>query len=126
VQLKETGIILGVTPHITNNRQVLLNLHAENSNAEIASSDVGFVFNKQRADNQLLVGDGETAVIGGLTVTSVSRNRSGIPFLSQLPIVGFLFGRTSKSETKQDLLILVTPHILDEGEQPGADRPGSR
>jgi type IV pilus assembly protein PilQ len=126
VQLKETGIILGVTPHITNNRQVLLNLHAENSNAELGASDVGYIFNKQRADNQLLVGDGETAVIGGLTVTSVSRIRTGIPFFSQLPVIGFLFGRTTKSETKQDLLILVTPHILDEGEQPASERPGSR
>ncbi|CAA9475121.1 MAG: hypothetical protein AVDCRST_MAG38-1606, partial [uncultured Solirubrobacteraceae bacterium] len=123
VQLKEIGIILGVTPHITNNRQVLLNLHAENSNAEVASSDVGYIFNKQRADNQLLVGDGETAVIGGLTVTSVSRIRTGIPFLSTLPGIGFLFGRTTKSETKQDLLILVTPHILDEGEQPSGSGP---
>jgi type IV pilus assembly protein PilQ len=87
---------------------------------------VGYIFNKQRADNQLLVGDGETAVIGGLTVTSVSRIRTGIPFFSNLPGIGFLFGRTTKSETKQDLLILVTPHILDEGEQPSADRPGSR
>ncbi|MDQ6689561.1 MAG: AMIN domain-containing protein, partial [Gemmatimonadota bacterium] len=72
VQMKQVGIILTVTPHITNNRQILLLLHAENSDAQIASSDVGFVFNKQSGDTQLLVGDGETAVIGGLTVTQTS------------------------------------------------------
>ena len=123
MQLKETGIILGVTPHITNNRQVLLNLHAENSNAEIASSDVGYIFNKQRADNQLLVGDGETAVIGGLTVTSVTQSKVGIPLLVDLPFIGKLFGETRTEEDKNDLLILVTPHIVDEGEKLGA--PGS-
>ncbi|MEO5903595.1 MAG: secretin N-terminal domain-containing protein [Gemmatimonadaceae bacterium] len=117
VQLKEVGIILTVTPHITNNRQILLKLHAENSDAQLASSDVGFIFGKQRADNQLLVGDGETAVIGGLTVTQVTSSKSGIPLLVDLPIVGRLFGTTRKSEEKRDLLILVTPHIIDEGER---------
>ncbi len=117
VQLKEVGIILSVTPHITNNRQILLKLHAENSDAQLASSDVGFIFGKQRADNQLLVGDGETAVIGGLTVTQVTSSKSGIPLLVDLPLIGRLFGTTRKSEEKRDLLILVTPHIIDEGER---------
>ena len=117
VQLKEVGIILSVTPHITNNRQILLKLHAENSDAQLASSDVGFIFGKQRADNQLLVGDGETAVIGGLTVTQVTSSKSGIPLLVDLPIIGRLFGVTRTSEQKRDLLILVTPHIIDEGDR---------
>jgi type IV pilus assembly protein PilQ len=117
VQLKEVGIILSVTPHITNNRQILLNLHAENSDAQLASSDVGFIFGKQRADNQLLVADGETAVIGGLTVTQVTSSKSGIPLLVDLPLIGRLFGVTRTSEQKRDLLILVTPHIIDEGER---------
>ena len=117
VQLKEVGIILSVTPHITNNRHILLDLHAENSDAQLASSDVGFIFGKQRADNQLLVKDGETAVIGGLTVTQVTSSKSGIPLLVDLPIIGRLFGTTRTSEQKRDLLILVTPHIIDEGER---------
>ncbi|MDO8500813.1 MAG: AMIN domain-containing protein [Gemmatimonadaceae bacterium] len=117
VQLKEVGIILSVTPHVTNNRQILLKLHAENSDAQLASSDVGFIFGKQRADNQLLVADGETAVIGGLTVTQVTSSKSGIPFLVDLPLIGRLFGVTRTSEQKRDLLILVTPHIIDEGER---------
>ena len=117
VQLKEVGIILSVTPHITNNRQILLKLHAENSDAQLASSDVGFIFGKQRADNQLLVGDGETAVIGGLTVTQVTSSKSGIPLLVDLPFIGRLFGVTRTSEQKRDLLILVTPHIIDDGDR---------
>jgi type IV pilus assembly protein PilQ len=127
VQLKEVGIILSVTPHITNNRQILLKLHAENSDAQLASSDVGFIFGKQRADNQLLVGDGETAVIGGLTVTQVTSSKSGIPLLVDLPIIGRLFGVTRTSEQKRDLLILVTPHIIDDGDRTLTRAPaGSR
>ncbi|CAN5166076.1 hypothetical protein BH23GEM2_BH23GEM2_03370 [soil metagenome] len=117
VQLKEVGIILSVVPQVTNNRQILLTVHAENSDAQLASSDVGFIFGKQRADNQMLVNDGETAVIGGLTVTQVTQAKSGIPLLVDLPFVGRLFGQTRTSEEKRDLLILITPHIVDEGER---------
>ena len=121
VEMKQVGIILTVTPHITNNRQILLLLHAENSDAQIASSDVGFIFGKQAGDTQLLVGDGETAVIGGLTVTQTTQSKSGIPLLVDLPIIGRLFGSTRTSDEKRDLLILVTPHIIDDG----APLPGS-
>lgn len=116
VNFKETGIILSVTPHITNNRHILMTLHSERSNLQAAASDLGYTFQKQRADNQLLVADGETAVIGGLTVTEVTVSKVGIPILVDLPLIGKLFGQTTTREEKRDLLILVTPHIIDEGE----------
>ena len=116
VQFKETGIRLTVTPHVTNNRQILMQLHTERSALQLlAEADLGFIFQKQKADNQLLVNDGETAVIGGLTVTEVNKSRSGIPLLSGLPIVGRLFSNTTESERRRDLIILVTPRITDDG-----------
>ncbi len=116
VQFKETGIRLTVTPHVTNNRQILMQLHTERSAIQpLAAADLGFIFQKQKADNQLLVNDGETAVIGGLTVTSVTKNRSGIPLLSGLPIVGKLFSFSEDRENRRDLIILVTPRITDDG-----------
>jgi type IV pilus assembly protein PilQ len=116
VQFKETGIRLTVTPHVTNNRQVLMQLHTERSAIKLlAAADLGFVFAKQKADNQLLVNDGETAVIGGLTVTEVSRVKSGIPLLGSLPILGKLFSNTTDTESRRDLIILVTPRITDDG-----------
>lgn len=107
-----TGITLTVTPHVTNNGRVLMTLHAENSSIQAAPSDVGFTFQTQEATNQLLVSDGETAVIGGLTVTSVTTSKTGIPFLVDLPIVGKIFGFSNRDERRRDLLILVTPHII--------------
>jgi type II secretory pathway component GspD/PulD (secretin) len=116
VQFKETGIRLTVTPHVTNNRQVLMQLHTERSAVKpLAAADLGFVFSKQKADNQLLVNDGETAVIGGLTVTEITKSRSGIPLLGSLPIIGNLFSRHSDAENRRDLIILVTPRITDDG-----------
>ncbi|MBI3082369.1 MAG: type II and III secretion system protein, partial [Gemmatimonadetes bacterium] len=120
VKLEETGIILRVTPHVTGNK-VLLDIHAERSNIALAPSDIGFTFQTQEAENQILVNDGETAVIGGRTVTQVTVSKSGIPFLVDLPILGRIFGFTSRREIRRDLLVLVTPHIVDD--LPGASPP---
>ncbi|HET8713247.1 MAG TPA: AMIN domain-containing protein [Gemmatimonadales bacterium] len=114
VQFQQTGINLRVTPHVTANRQILMEVHAERSNVQPAAVDIGFTFQTQQADNQILVSDGETAVIGGLTVSEVTVTKSGIPFLVDLPILGKLFGFTSQREQRRDLLILITPHIIDD------------
>ncbi len=113
IQLVETGIRLEVTPHVTANRQVLLDIRAENSSVNVAETDLGVAFGTREATSQILVNDGQTAVIGGLTQTSVTQSKSGIPYLVDLPIIGNLFGVTRRREVRQDLLILVTPHVLD-------------
>jgi len=114
VSMKETGIRLTVTPHVTHNRNVLLDLKTERSAIQVvAEADIGFNFSKQTATNKLLVDDGETAVIGGLTLTQVDRTRTGIPFLMNLPGIGGLFGFNRINERRRDLIILVTPRIID-------------
>ncbi len=85
VDYQETGIKLQVTPHITFDRYIVIDLHAERSGVAVAPGDIGF-----------------------------TESESGIPILMDLPLVGPLFRTTRSNETKQDLLILVTPHIVDE------------
>jgi len=114
VTFEQTGINLKVTPHVTSNRQVLMDVHAERSSVQTAPVDIGFTFQTQQAETQLLVGDGETAVIAGLTVTEVVVDKTGIPFLADLPILGKLFGFSSQTENRRDLIILITPHIIDD------------
>ena len=113
-ELVETGIRLRVTPTITADRRVLMQLHAERSAAVAAAGDIGVSFQTQQGDTRLMVRDGETAVIGGLTVTEVTNTRAGIPFLMDIPYVGALFRTSRKQEQKRDLLIMVTPHIVEE------------
>jgi type II secretory pathway component GspD/PulD (secretin) len=112
----QTGVTLRVTPSVTNNGQIMMRV-------ETVNSDVNFTNNGTLIDNnsnktELLVGDGETVVIAGLTQTSVRVTKSGIPLLVDLPLIGRLFGYTSRQEQRRDLLILITPHIIDEGQQP--------
>jgi type IV pilus assembly protein PilQ len=123
VQFQQTGVILTVTPQITNNRQIQMRVHVENSDVQFEANDVGAVFPKQSVDNEVLIADGETAVMGGLTQSAIRYTKTGIPFLVDLPVIGRLFGVTNRQETKRDLLILITPHIIDEGESPASGRP---
>jgi type IV pilus assembly protein PilQ len=113
-QLVETGIRLRVTPHITADRRILMQLRAERSSAQLAATDIGVIFQTQEGTTRLLVNDGETAVIGGLTVSELTQTRAGIPFLMDIPYLGALFRTTRSREQKRDLLIMVTPHIVDD------------
>ena len=111
---RRSGIILKSRPHITNDGQILMQLHAEQSQLQNVGGDLGYNFFKRAADTKLLVSDGETAVIGGLTETTVTKTRNAIPILGELPLIGNLFSQTNSQDEKQDLLILITPHVLHE------------
>ncbi len=113
VEIQETGIVFEVTPHVTEGGHVLLDLHAERSFAEFtpAASDAGVIFHTQEASSRVLVRDGETVVIGGLTVTEEIESRSGIPLLMRIPVVGALFRVDRRQKIQRDLVILVTPYI---------------
>lgn len=116
VQFRETGIILKVTPHITSNRQIRMKMEAEQSELRIVGGDLGFIIDKRNAQTQLLVNDGETAVIAGLVQTQIVKNKSGIPFLSDLPLIGRFFSQSDSREEKKDLLIMITPTIINDGD----------
>lgn len=120
-ELVETGIILTVTPHVTEDRHVLMQIHAERSNAQLVATEIGVNFQQQSGDTRMMVADGETAVIGGLTVTELQNTTAGIPFLMDLPIIGRLFRTERKQEQKRDLLIMVTPHIIGDGATPRSE-----
>ena len=109
---QQTGIILEATPHVTEGGLILLELVAERSAAELAEGDVGYIFRTQRAETRVLVADGESVVIAGLTQRERTEARSGIPLLMNLPLIGRLFRSTREQEFQRDLIIIVTPHIV--------------
>lgn len=115
IQRQKIGITLEVTPHVTANRQISMEILARQQ-TQLGVTVAGPEISERNATNEVLVADGETAVIAGLTQTQVTRLKSGVPYLMNIPFIGRLFSETRVQERKQDLLILVTPHIVDEGE----------
>ena len=117
----EVGVKLNVTPSISANRMVRLTITAELSSVDGITA-AGPQLSKRNSTVDVIVRDGETAVIGGLVQTTVTRTRSGIPILMQLPMIGKLFSQTQDINDKNDLLILITPHILDDPEPQAGGR----
>lgn len=117
VEFKQTGIVLTATPHVTGDGHIMLDLYLERSFVQpLAAADLGYTIPKQSSRNRLLVKDGEIAVMAGLTETTVTRNRAGIPLLSSLPFIGNLFSFSENRENRRDLILLVTPRIVDGNE----------
>jgi type IV pilus secretin PilQ/predicted competence protein len=110
IQLVESGIKLTVTPHVAGDNRILLELHPENNSYGLDQGQV--VINKQEAQTKVVVSDGETVVIGGLTKNEEIEAETGIPILKDIPILGYLFKHTKKEISKRDLIIFVTPRIM--------------
>lgn len=110
-KMVETGIKLTVTPHVSGDNRILLDLHPENNSYDYDSKGE-IVISKQEAETKAVVADGETVVIGGLTRNETQESESGIPFLKDIPLLGNLFKYTRKSVVKKDLVIFVTPRII--------------
>ena len=110
-KMVETGIKLTVTPHVSGDNRILLDLHPEN-NSYGYDEKGEVVISTQEAKTKVVVADGETVVIGGLTRNENTESESGIPFLKDIPLLGNLFKYSRKSITKKDLVIFVTPRII--------------
>jgi len=110
-KLVDSGIKLTVTPHVAGDNRIMLELSPQNNS--YGYDDRGqVVIRKQEAKTKVVVSDGETVVIGGLTRNDEIDAETGIPFLKDIPILGYLFKHTRKEVTKKDLIILVTPRIM--------------
>jgi type IV pilus assembly protein PilQ len=111
----EARLSLDVKPHITQDASVLMDIQAENDQPDPSNSGANGQpgISRKQAKTTVLVKDGETTVIGGIYVRAGSITKAGLPILSQLPVIGFFFRNTRESETKNELLIFVTPRILN-------------
>jgi type IV pilus assembly protein PilQ len=114
-QLQTIGIQLKVTPHLTQDRKIIMDLHPEVSDLATQSTvQGGVIINTSEADTRVMVDDGQTAVIGGLIRTNESSVRQGVPLLKDLPLVGMLFRSSNNTHSNRELIIFVTPRLLSE------------
>ncbi len=110
----ETGIELKVTPQITLNRMIKMDLEAIQSEADFSRTVDGIPsIIDNTAKTTVLVPDGETAVIGGLLKVNTNREKRGVPGISKVPVLGWLFKSTRRSKESKELMIFITPKILD-------------
>jgi len=111
IQYANTGTELEITPRISASGVVTLQV-SQGVTAVGAGSALGPTFSTTNVLTTLAVKDGESVAIAGLIRESDSSGRSGVPFLSDIPVLGALFGRTTRSATRTELLIMITPHVI--------------
>ncbi|NBD11547.1 type IV pilus secretin PilQ [Corallococcus silvisoli] len=111
----EARLSLEVTPHITQDGSILMSIAAQNNQPDPSNTGANGQPSIQRkeANTQVLVKDGDTTVIGGIYVRRGSTSRDSVPFLSRIPVLGFFFKSTLETDERQELLIFITPRILN-------------
>jgi type IV pilus assembly protein PilQ len=108
-------LLLEATPHVTQDGNIYLKLRAQNNTPDFqnvgARGDPTIL--KKEALTELLLKDGDTTVIGGIYTSNAGYNRSEVPFLAKIPILGAMFRNHQESDRRSELLIFVTPRIVN-------------
>ena len=111
VQFLDSGTTLIFRPYIGDDGYVRMEIHPEDSSGGLTSSNLPFKTTTEVTTN-LMVKDGRTIVIGGLFRDSSTTNRGQVPGLGNIPVVGVLFRQQQDQTVRQEIIILLTPHIL--------------
>ena len=113
-QFVEAALALEVTPHVNANGTISLKIDAKNdSPGAVPVGATAPAINKKEAVTEMLLQDGETTVIGGIYVDNNTEEDDGVPFLMDIPFIGKFFKDSTKTDTKTELLIFITPRILN-------------
>jgi general secretion pathway protein D len=116
IEYRDTGVILKITPRVNGSGLVLLDISQEVSDvlsARAAGSGINSpTISTRRVSTTVAVQDGEVLALGGLIRNAQTRDRQGIPFLSQIPIIGSLFGKQIEATDKVELVILLKPRVI--------------
>jgi len=117
IQYRDIGIILKVKPQVNDSGLISLEISQEVSSLAAVPVDLGDgttspTLNKTEATTSLVAQDGQTIIIGGLIRNDTTDGKTGIPFLSKIPYLGWLFGSTTKVDQRTELVILLTPRVI--------------
>jgi type IV pilus assembly protein PilQ len=114
----DANLELNVTPQITSRdprevgKQIMMRVRATRNAVGARSNPAGPSIDRREANTQVIVRDGETMVIGGVFIDTQNNNVQGVPYLSRIPVLGWLFKNKTESVSKQELLIFLTPSIV--------------
>jgi general secretion pathway protein D len=114
VQMRDTGVILQVTPRVNKNGLVQLDISQEVSNSvPTTTSNIDSpTIQERKLTSTVVVKNGDTVALGGLITESISKSKSGVPYLAKVPLLGALFRDTNDTTTRTELILLITPRVM--------------
>lgn len=120
VKFLDTGTKLSFRPYIANDGYIRMDIYPKDSSGALDSDGIPHETTAELVTN-IMVKDGETIVIGGLFRDAITSTRSQIPLLGDLPLIGAAFRGTSDASTRQEVIVMLTPHIISESEDTDPD-----
>lgn len=120
INYRDTGVIMKVTPHIGNDGLVKMSISQEVSGVSPTVTTSGIdspTFTERTVTSDVAVQDGQTIGLAGLISDNDSHNNSGLPWLKDIPVFGGLFGTQTNKRTREELLVLITPHVVRDQQQ---------
>ena len=117
VEFIDAELSLTVLPHVTFDKKVYMVIDATKNAADLTGTLINGTptITTQETHTEVLVGSGDTTVLGGIYQSTVNENKKAVPFLSEIPILGNLFKSSNESDVITELLVFVTPTIVDNG-----------
>jgi general secretion pathway protein D len=115
IQMVDTGINLSIRPRVNSGGLVLMDiLQTSNEATENADSEIDSpTIRKREIESSVAIQSGETIVLGGLIEESNTNQKFGVPLLHEIPIIGPIFGSTTRKKDKQELVVLITPRVVN-------------
>ncbi|MBS1103331.1 type II secretion system secretin GspD [Gluconobacter sp. Dm-62] len=114
VSYQPTGVILQVTPHVSNTGLVTLDVSQQVSSVSASGSTAisSPTFSERQVTSRVAIEDGQTVGLAGLISENASRNSAGIPWLKDIPVLGFLGSTQNNTRVRTELLVMITPHVI--------------
>jgi len=120
VEFLDTGTKLSFRPYIGDDGYIRMDIHPKDSSGTLKANAIPDEQSTELATN-IMVKDGQTIVIGGLFRDVIVTSRSQIPLLGDLPLIGALFRKTTDTNQRQEVIVMLTPHIIDEAKETNSD-----
>ena len=114
VAYQQTGVLLKVTPRVNNSGLITLDIDQEVSDVSTTTtSNIDSpTITDRHVTSSVVVQDGQTLALAGLILDNLSSTKAGLPVLSSIPVVGSLFGTTSKTRARTELIVFLSPRII--------------
>ncbi len=117
IQYRQTGVSLGFTPHINANGVIRLEISLDISQAGQQTGSEAVPISQNTLDTEMIVRDNQTVVMGGLIFNQEGWGKKTVPFLDRLPLIKHLFTNRNASSKKSELIVMITPHLIDSEEK---------